>query len=59
MESLYEHEITQLVPISRGFIRGGAINRNNWRDFLARKECVIYARKVIHAVKEYILTLLG
>ncbi|XBQ90598.1 hypothetical protein V6000_006152 [Aspergillus fumigatus] len=34
----YEHEITQLVPIARGFIRGEAISKENWRDFLTRKE---------------------
>ncbi|KAL2839038.1 hypothetical protein BJX68DRAFT_259018 [Aspergillus pseudodeflectus] len=34
----YEHEITQLVPIARGFIRGEAVSKENWRDFLARKE---------------------
>lgn len=37
----YEHEITQLVPIARGFIRGEAISKENWRDFLTRKECVV------------------
>ncbi|KAF7179895.1 hypothetical protein CNMCM7691_008947 [Aspergillus felis] len=37
----YEHEITQLVPISRGFIRGEAISKENWRDFLTRKEYTV------------------
>ncbi|KAH1388772.1 hypothetical protein KXW98_009160 [Aspergillus fumigatus] len=37
----YEHEITQLVPIARGFIRGEAISKENWRDFLTRKEYTI------------------
>lgn len=36
----YENEIAQLVPIARGFIRGEAISKKNWRDFLARKEYV-------------------
>lgn len=36
----YEHEITQLVPIARGFIRGDAISKNNWRDFLGQKQYV-------------------
>ncbi|RHZ54899.1 uncharacterized protein CDV56_107610 [Aspergillus thermomutatus] len=37
----YEHEITQLVPIARGFIRGEAISKENWRDFLTRKEYTV------------------
>jgi hypothetical protein len=27
-----------LVPIARGFIRGEAISKDNWRDFWTRKE---------------------
>jgi hypothetical protein len=34
----YDHEITQLVPIARGFIRGDVISKNNWRAFLTQKE---------------------
>ena len=37
----FEHEITQLVPIARGFIRGDAISKDNWREFLNRKEFVV------------------
>ena len=34
----YEHEITQLVPIARGFTRGDAISKDNWRSFLGHKQ---------------------
>ncbi|KAJ6099670.1 hypothetical protein N7467_001205 [Penicillium canescens] len=37
----YEHEITQLVPIGRGFIRGDAISGDNWRNFVAQKEYTV------------------
>ncbi|KUL87741.1 hypothetical protein ZTR_05876 [Talaromyces verruculosus] len=37
----YENEIAQLVPIARGFNRGEAISKKNWRDFLARKEYTV------------------
>lgn len=40
MTESYEHEITQLVPLDRGFIRGEAISRDNWGDYLTRKESV-------------------
>lgn len=42
----YEHEITQLVPIARGFIRGDVISKENWRDFLNRKEFVVPDDKI-------------
>ncbi|OJJ76230.1 hypothetical protein ASPBRDRAFT_72236 [Aspergillus brasiliensis CBS 101740] len=37
----YEHEVTQLVPIARGFIRGTAISKQNWRQFLTCKEYTV------------------
>ncbi|KAJ5904846.1 uncharacterized protein N7473_001762 [Penicillium subrubescens] len=37
----YEHEIKQLVPIARGFIRGDAISQENWRNFLNHKEYTV------------------
>lgn len=46
LANLYEHEITQLVPIDRGFIRGGVFNNNNWRDFFTCKECIAYATRL-------------
>jgi hypothetical protein len=36
----YENEISQLIPVSRGFIRGNAISKENWRKFLDQKESV-------------------
>ncbi|GAB1205161.1 hypothetical protein APSETT445_003831 [Aspergillus pseudonomiae] len=41
LDRSYEHEITQLVPIARGFVRGDAISKENWRDFLNRKEYTV------------------
>ncbi|QMW44041.1 hypothetical protein G4B11_007411 [Aspergillus flavus] len=37
----YEHEITQLVPIARGFTRGDAISKDNWRSFLGHKQYTV------------------
>jgi hypothetical protein len=34
---LYEHEVTTLVEINDSFVRGDAVTRRNWRDFLAQK----------------------
>jgi hypothetical protein len=34
----YENEILHLIPISRGFLRGNAISKENWRKFLGQKE---------------------
>ncbi|KAI2817079.1 hypothetical protein CBS115989_6234 [Aspergillus niger] len=41
LEKSYEHEITQLVPIARGFIRGDVITKDNWKDFLAQKQYTV------------------
>ncbi|PYH50237.1 questin oxidase family protein [Aspergillus niger CBS 101883] len=37
----YDHEVTQLVPIARIFIRGTAISKENWRHFLTCKEYTV------------------
>ncbi|RDH14123.1 hypothetical protein M747DRAFT_311120 [Aspergillus niger ATCC 13496] len=43
----YDHEVTQLVPIARIFIRGTAISKENWRHFLTLKENRGYLGKVL------------
>ncbi|GKZ62743.1 hypothetical protein AnigIFM49718_010166 [Aspergillus niger] len=40
----YDHEVTQLVPIAWGFIRGTAISKENWRQFLTCKEYTVAYR---------------
>lgn len=37
LEELYEHEITDLVHVDESFIRGDAVTREDWRDFLGQK----------------------
>ncbi|KAL4888644.1 hypothetical protein BDV59DRAFT_210987 [Aspergillus ambiguus] len=37
LEKLYTHEISTLVHVDETFIRGGAIDRSSWREFLAQK----------------------
>ncbi|GIJ90433.1 hypothetical protein Asppvi_009387 [Aspergillus pseudoviridinutans] len=41
LEELYEHEVSTLVQVDDSFIRGDAITRENWRDFLTQKSYTV------------------
>ncbi|KAF7156275.1 hypothetical protein CNMCM5623_009668 [Aspergillus felis] len=41
LEELYEHEVSTLVQVDDNFIRGDAITRENWRDFLTQKSYTV------------------
>jgi hypothetical protein len=41
LEELYEHEVSTLVQVDDSFVRGDAVTRENWRDFLTQKSYTV------------------